>query len=140
MTGFLAELAFAGVFGGILFGAIGINYCMERWHIRARWPEEGQKAEPLRSAGRKRPGRWFTTPAWRTLARTQERSPVGGTPTFEPGPMACESIALNRAFAAIADPKLRADVVAHVEGVARTDRHRTKERTGERKGMREPAR
>ena len=140
MTGFLAELAFAGVFGGILFGAIGINYCMERWHIRARWPEEGQKAEPSKGTSRERPGRWFTTPARRTLARTQERSPVGGTPTFEPGPMAREKIALNRAFAAIADPKLRADVVAHVEGVARTERQRTKERTKEQEGKRERAR
>ena len=120
MTGFLAELAFAGVFGGILFGAIGINYCMERWHIRARWPEEGQKAEPPRGTTRERPGRWFATPAC-----TRERSPVGGTPTFEPGPMAREKIALNRAFAAIADPKLRADVIAHVEAVARYDRRRT---------------
>ena len=33
--------------------------------------------------------------------------------------LAHEGIALNRAFASITDPKLRADVVAHVEAVAR---------------------
>ena len=33
--------------------------------------------------------------------------------------LAREGIALNRAFASITDPKLRADVVAHVEAVAR---------------------
>ena len=35
--------------------------------------------------------------------------------------LAREGIALNRAFASIEDPKLRADVVAHVEAVARYD-------------------
>ena len=38
--------------------------------------------------------------------------------------LAREGIALNRAFASIADPKLRADALAHVEAVARYDAER----------------
>ena len=120
MSGVRAKLAFAGMFGGILYGAIAINFLMERWQIRARWPEEEQEAEPIRRARRQGPGRWFATPA-----RTQERFPVSAPPAFEPSSLARDGIALNRAFASIADPKLRADVIAHVEAMARYDRRIT---------------
>ena len=51
---------------------------------------------------------------------TQKHAPTSGSARERDG-SAREGIALNRAFASITDPKLRADIVAHVEAVARYD-------------------
>ena len=145
MIGLPPDIAFALVIGGILYGAIAINFLMERWQIRAPWPyRDGDRERRPRGGrtvwkrtvwkrtrteriGRKRTdgpneqlGRWFGK-FMRTKDGERNGTSTAGAPVFESSSIGREGIVLNRAFASIADPQLRADVVAYAEAVARKD-------------------